>query len=394
MSQSHYFLSVDIMLFLTQSQQVRGSNLFYYEIVSGTCSSHRLQNIEYREVCALAARKHGYNLPDQNRNDDPKNQHLHACMIHPWQDKYRYKDSNIIQHTAYHINMVQDELLCTAQTPCFCSSKYYVDHNPAQPQKRNTKVNGQFLVTWSLDLAGKEHLLESDFLRAGFEQSVKDYINNDILCSDDLSIKGAEFYGVEIESSIGQNKWKNRAVSGNGKCKGDIKKCKVPIKAKAKPKSDDDLFNDDDDDVGGSKHKSSKVAKATYRDEDFCDVFLSSTIFDAFEERLLTASFFNYDVDVSVINDLKGSLKLDYDVTFQPSKTDGLNQIEDVTLDAQEPVQINSTCAESQCLSQRDVMRKIFVYFGIPFDESKHECLYQGINCNSNDMVTHIWMGK
>ena len=293
------------------------------------------------------------------------------------------KDSAISQDVPYHINIGQAKLSCTAQTPCFCSSKYYVEHNQAQSHRRNTKLNGQFLVTWSLDLAGKEDLLESDFLRAGFEQSVKDYINNDILCSDDLSIKGAEFFGVEIEESVGRQKEKNMAVSGNGKCKGDVSKCKVPIKAKKnKVDNDDDVF------------RASKVVKAMHRDEEFCDVFLRSTIFDAFEERLLTASFSNYNVDVNVINDLKGGLNLNYDVTFQPSKTDGLNQLEDVALDAKDPIEINPTCIESQCMTQRDVMREIFVYFDIPFDESKHECLYQGINCNSNDMVTHIWMGK
>lgn len=381
--------------------KVSGSNVFSYEIISGTCSSQRLENIIKMKDCIFAAHDHGYSLhrphSDMAIYDNHIDLQLDVCSIQPWRDKSMNDTESLSitnQDIAYHINIGRRKQKCTSQTPCFCSSKYYVPQYQGQAHRRDTKVNGQFLVTWSLDLAGKEHLLESDFLRAGFEQSVKDYINNDILCSDDLSIKGAEFYGVEIESSIGQNKWKNRAVSGNGKCKGDIKKCKVPIKAKNKHVSDDDIFDDDDDDVGGSKHKSSKVLRGTYRDEDFCDVFLSSTIFDAFEERLLTASFFNYDVDVSVINDLKGSLKLDYDVTFQSSKTDGLNQIEDVTLDAQEPVQINSTCAESQCLSQRDVMRKIFVYFGIPFDESKHECLYQGINCSPNDMVTHIWMGK
>ena len=302
-----------------------------------------------------------------------------------------HNDSTISQDIAYGIMLGDAKEECTNEKPCFCSSKYYIHHNQTQPSRRNIRISGQYLVTWSLSLGGKEYLLESAFLRAGFEQSVKDYINNDILCSDDVSIKGAEFYGVEIEDIVERQLAKNMAVNGNGKCKGAITKCKIPIKSKAIRVEDDDTFQNDDDE--DSRKKNSKVVKATYRNDEFCDVFLSSTIFDAFEERLLTASYFNYNVNVDVINDLMGNLKLQYNVTFQPTKTDGLHQIEDVVLDPEEPIQINPTCTGSQCLSQRDIMRKIFVYFGIPFDENKHECLYQGINCNSIDMVTHIWMG-
>jgi len=113
----------------------------------------------------------------------------------------------------------------------------YVERNKENiPQRRNAKVDGQFVVTWSLSLAGKESLLDSPFLRAAFAQSVKDYINTDIRCSDDLSVKGAEFFGVEIVGGNDGSGRKLKAVSGNGKCKGDISKCKVPVKAKKKEK--------------------------------------------------------------------------------------------------------------------------------------------------------------
>lgn len=51
-------------------------------------------------------------------------------------------------------------------------------------------------------------------------------------------------------------------------------------------------------------------------------------------------------------------------------------------------------CTESQCSTQKEVMRNMFNYFGIPVEENKQECLYQGINCNEEDTVTHIWMGE
>ena len=277
-------------------------------------------------------------------------------------------------------------LLCTPQTPCFCTSSHYIQRNHTVSSHRKlSQQNGQFSVTWNLDLSGKDDLLENAFLRAAFEQSVKDYINNDILCSNDLTKKGAEFFGVEIagfSKRSGQSK-KLKAVSGNGKCKGAITKCKVPLKSKKKKGDDDDVFR-----------KIATTATHAARN-DFCDIFLQSTIFDAFRERLLMAASFNYNVDVDVINDLDGNLNLQYDVSFEPASSGGLDQVDEVDLVPDEPAPINPVCQDkTQCLSQRGILKRIFEYYEVPFDDSKHECLHQGINCNEVDLVTHIWMGK
>jgi len=278
------------------------------------------------------------------------------------------------------IGATRPQYECSANNPCFCTTDSYIHSNHHFIQRETTKVDGQFKVTWNLNLGGRESLLESDFLRAGFEQSVKDYINNDILCSDDLSVKGAEFFGVSIDAKSDGEIGKKIAISGNGLCKGDIRRCEKPIQLKRKIKNaEENSFN-------------RKISKATQNKESFCDVFLSSTIFDSFEERLLTASTFNYDVDVSTINDLEGNLDLTYEVKFESADGSGLDQIDDVSLDPDEPLEINPQCSASQCAIQRDVIRGIFEYFGVAFDENKHECLNQGINCNSEDLVSHIWM--
>ena len=275
------------------------------------------------------------------------------------------------------------ECQCTPEDPCFCTSKFFVQSSNMDRAVRNTRASGQFLVTWDLSLGQHESLLESIFLRAAFEQSVKDYINNDILCSDNIDVKGAEFFGVELPVPVLDSAGKLKAVSGNGKCKGDLSKCKKPLKVKKEKK------------VGKYREPdASKVVKAIHSSDEFCDIFLSSTIFDAFRERLMQAATFNYNVDVDVINDLEGSLDLKYDVSFEPAAGNGLDQVDEVDMDPEEPVSINPVCTESQCSTQKDVMRNMFNYFGIPVEENKHECLYQGINCNEEDMVTHIWMGE
>merc|ERR1712071_426100 len=79
---------------------------------------------------------------------------------------------------------------------------------------------------------GREDLLESPFLRAAFEQSVKDYINNKIRCSGDINVKGAEFFGVAIPVPENKRGTKWKAVSGNGKCKADVFKCQKGLNKK------------------------------------------------------------------------------------------------------------------------------------------------------------------
>ena len=269
------------------------------------------------------------------------------------------------------------------------------DHYLRKRALQTTNDTGEYVVEWDLNLGGKEFLLESPFLKAGLEQSIKDYINIDMECDSLIDAGSASFYNVEI-MDIGEGKqWRNARIEGNGKCKGNPEKCQRTVNENAGD-GDDAPIDDDDFFARKKKHFSmiSRKKDSTLSKMDICEIFEGSTIFDIFEKILVTASSFNYDVDVDVINDLSGSLTLNYNVTFQPASTDGLDQINDVGLAAREPRAVSTQCLESQCITQRSVMRNIFDHFGIKFDESKHECLHQGVNCNSDDLVTHIWIGK
>ena len=340
------------------------------------------------EHCIYAAKIHGFsfNRSTTSNHWDPKH-HLDGCFLHSWlelpdlpitlPEEIDGRNNLVVLNKKGSCDSSLFSCNCSLSMPCFCSTNFFVERDP-KIKNRRTQVGGQFVVTWSLSLGGQESLLEeSDFLRAGFEQSVKDYINNDIRCSDNINIKGAEFFGVQIETGTEEQRiGRKRAVSGNGKCKGDVIKCRKGLKSK------------------GRSDRRMSVVKLTDDDDEFCDKFLKSTIFDSFEERLLIASTFNYNVDVDTIASLEGSLELKYDVSFEPGEADGLNKVEDVDMDAEEPKSINPKCTASQCLSQREVMKKIFFHFDLIWDENKHECLYEGINCDTDDLVTHIWFGE
>ena len=387
----------------------RGYNLFTHKITSGNCASHGFQSITNSDVCIYAATSHGYDFQTFQENsfiESPNK--LEGCYLHPsngysfiFLDFFKPATNQLASYIEYNgqCNPLNTECQCSPYTPCFCFTHNYVERNKENTiHQRNAKVDGQFLVTWSLNLGGKESLLDSPFLRAAFSQSVKDYINKDIHCSDDLSVKGAEFFGVEIVGENDGSGRKLKGVSGNGKCKGDILKCDKPIKVKKKQDTDDDfrrLIMVIDEDIGDEAAGSgSGTVERFLNHEESCDVFLEKTIFDAFEDKILTAAAFNYDVDVNILKNLEGSLSLEYDVKFEPSESDGLDQIDNVNMNAAEPVPITPGCSSSQCNTQRETLLRIFQDFGLPFNETIHECMYAGINCNDEDIITHIWLGE
>jgi len=237
------------------------------------------------------------------------------------------------------------------------------------------KINdfSEYSVTWSIDLGGKDFLLESDFLKAGLEYSAKAVINRELACEeefDDEALGRTSFFKVRIidDDSVSN---KAKRISGSGKCRGNATRCKKKIKKSVSDAGKYDMRKK----IGGA-----------------CE----TSIFELFKNTLITASHFNYNVTLDLINDFSGNLGLDLNVNFQESIGDGLNQIDSVVFEAEDPVEISIDCDE-RCLIQREeqrpIMIEIYSSFGIPFDDNLHECLFDGVNCNDEDLVTHIWLG-
>lgn len=247
------------------------------------------------------------------------------------------------------------------------------------PTSDSTK---EYSVTWNIDLDGKDSLLESDFLKSGLEYSAKVFINRQLRCEEDDNgyLDSTSFYSVTIENVPDQSKLKR--ISGNGRCRGNRTRCKKKVK---KSVSDAGKFPED-----SNTHQ---TINDTVTKNDLCD----TSIFDLFKDTLITASFFNYNVTLDVINDFAGNLDLDLNVEFLESSGDGLDQIDSVSFEAEEPVEISVSCdnrCEQQRQEQRSIMTNIFQNFDISFDGSKHECLFEGVNCNEQELITHIWLSK
>ena len=274
-------------------------------------------------------------------------------------------------------------ILCFNHVATIETSRLFLQREKEKKNLRDEKhrtlqtedESGAYFVSWNLNLNGNENVLDSDYLRASFEQIAKDYINNDIKCEDETDETTTTFTSFEIDDS--KTKTKKLATAGSGKCLGKRKKCFRLIK-QTKPGP-----------VNGSN---SNITNKDRR--NFCANFRESTIFESFQDIIIAASFFNYFVDVDIIQDTVGNLNLDYIVSFEPSVGDGLDQLDNITLDPFDPEDTNSICVDEECIQQKETMLEIFNHFDIPIVENQHECAYEGINCNQEDKVTYIWMGK
>ena len=213
-------------------------------------------------VCIIAATHYGFNIDNtKDTNQIEKIDQINECILHYKVTLLTASKRDLVLEKNLLCESPNESCRCTEETSCLCTSNYYIEHKGTHRQKRKIKANEQFVVTWDLSLGSQESLLESKFLKAGFEQSVKDYINSDILCSDNLEVKGAEFFGVQIPDPVPDKKGKMMVVSGNGKCKVDLSKCQKPVKKKVKK------WN------GYSEADASRVVRSTHEGADFCEVF-------------------------------------------------------------------------------------------------------------------------
>ena len=61
-------------------------------------------------------------------------------------------------------------------------------------------------------------------------------------------------------------------------------------------------------------------------------------------------------------------------------------------MESSDPIERSLTnCGE--CENEADVMRDIFIYYRLPFGQIMPVCLIKGVNCDDEDLVTHIRLG-
>lgn len=255
-------------------------------------------------------------------------------------------------------------------------------------QNRNlldTQPEGDYQVQWTMSLGGNEIIIESDYLRVGLEQAVKDYINLDLKCNySDVSKSPnkvnipTSFRSVAIANI--RNTSKNKiSIVGNSVCNGNPDICKVGLQKS----------------TWNKKKYQVNVLKSNDGISEECQKFLNTTIFDFFEDIFETGLFFDYKVDIATEKEeLKETMELDYNISFIPAQMNGLNKIEEIAIDVNNVKTITTHCNDTQCKDQKSVILELFDHFGILADANEHECSYRSVNCDRNNLVKYLFIGK
>ena len=130
------------------------------------------------------------------------------------------------------------------------------------------------------------------------------------------------------------------------------------------------------------------------RKDLFCENFRESTIFALFQDVIVTASFYkNYFIDIDILRDTAENVDLKYEVSFEQVDDNALGELNNIRLDLGSLEETDTIC-DDVCTQQKETMREIFSHFDVQIVENQHECAYEGINCNDDERVTQIWMGR
>ena len=280
-----------------------------------------------------------------------------------------------------------------------------------------------FTTTWSLDLKEKVFLLDDPLFKWAFEKEIKNWINKDIQCSGDVDLEGAEFHSVNFFSNRGQINRRRLLSGGYNNSTNIISNFTIglnettffdPVETNGVLELESDPENDDHLELmhtpgfgrgrargrcresrckASRKKTISDAGRRLNANHHICDNFHSSTILQMVKKNVFSASFFNYNLDVNAI-DLLGDLDLEYSITFKEVNRDGLNTIDAIstTVEGDPLLEDHIICTTNQCTMQKKTMMELYQHFDVYENFNRHECSWQGVNCDDSNIVTQVWL--
>lgn len=241
------------------------------------------------------------------------------------------------------------EAECKPERVCFCSNPDYTSH------ARNIQIieNRYYATEWSLNLDGKEFLLQSDVLRYRFAQVVKDYWNQEIQCDFDVESANLGIYSLELVEAESTYK----LIGG---CRGTEIICSRVL------------------DANTSK-----------RNGRSCALFNNMTIFDFFKDNIYPTPTFKYRANADLVTNIDGFSELQYNVSFHQNESNGLSRIDTIKIEP-EKVDIMSS---NPPFTDTQFLKTIFEYY---FDETlEATCFHSDINCNRDKgTILSLWFGE
>ena len=249
----------------------------------------------------------------------------------------------------------------------------HMKENAPSPDEGGNFTNGDFAIQWNLNIGNQSDLLDSPFLKAGLEQSIKDFINLQLLCKPKKHNAHATFRSLSIRK-IATTTGKKQILSGIGKCNGNLNACRENLQVE-----------------NSVNRKKNQIQKTLNKKNDPCMNFEEITIFDFFEEVFISGISFSSNVELeSKKQELKDALKLDFNVSFVQEKSDSLESVETVDMSVTGIRESPPECSSEQCENQKNVILGLFKNFDDELDDKKHECDHSKIMCDADYLVKYI----
>jgi len=246
---------------------------------------------------------------------------------------------------------------------------------------------GQYdvLVTVVLSAQDGQLLLRNHLLKSGFEQTLKDFFNPDPDCFNGPDLPS--YRGIDIDlmnqpredktNKNGINKTSCVLLNSNLENTNNIQ-CYIIVKSKCSGKR-----NECSERVNGRflDNLKSETSKDNITKKGSCGTTLSQML----AGRRFSSAIFNFEVGDSSPHQFLFDFK---------SSDESLSGAEDIQAEDDNERSKDVACFD-QCQAQHQALQDVYSDFGEDFFYyGDHECDHKGLNCNDDDLVTHIWISE
>ena len=260
--------------------------------------------------------------------------------------------------------------------------------------QENDNINSEYDLAVKLFLNGEDafRIINSPFFRSGLEQALKDFLNPDPICESGADLPFYRGVNIDVErrsqENPSKNNDKNKTACALIKSESNLEdlqniKCSVVVKSKCKGKRKQCTKRVNDKFLDSLK---TDTSNATASQKNKCDIDIS----DYLADKTMLSSIFKF---VSL-----GSSQYSIIPTFEynfESSTTNLSKPGDISAsDDDTEISQRHTCPHKQCEVQHNALAQIYSNFAVEIDHLKNECEHPGINCNSRNLITQIWLGE
>jgi len=250
--------------------------------------------------------------------------------------------------------------------------------------EQNSEVEYEMFVTVLLNADNARLIFSSFFFKAALEQSLKDFINGNPLCDggreDDEPFPSYSSFDLDLNSTT-QDALLGTVGLNNTSCKqesldeNDLQ-CYVVVKAKCRGRREKckKRVNEKFQDTGKTQQ-----TNITRTQRSVCEFDIN----DLLKEKYTSSSIFSYFVMESGKN---------FTFSFQQSPNNILSDVNDVK--ARDNITKIDFITCHQCKQQPEILRDFYDNLGMEFYFEENECEHVGINCDTKNMTTQIWLSK